>query len=198
MALNQRNSTRWMARVGTWVLETGVLVLTALKAFLDFQEEDGLIEKGEKVASLAVRRLAYLFADYGLWVVSVAIFTTMKFYGFSFLVIFAAIWVFEFAAAGAFILVYEKMGIDLSLGEDFRRAKDAVSQQSRVAGVLVLVAVVALAIVWTGPEKVILFFRKELRTVTRVLAATVTLTIIQAFVWTVLYDLGYGLVVEFF
>lgn len=197
MALNQRKTTRW-ARVGTWVLETGVLVPTALKAFLNFKEEDGLWDKGGKTVDIAVRRTAYLLADYGLWAVSVALFTTMKTLGFSLFAIFIALWIYESMAAGGFVFFYEMTGKDLSLGADFRRAKDAVNERSRVAGYLVMLLVIALAVVWTGPEKIITFFRKEIGDASQVAYVLLALTGIQASIWAILYNLGYGLVVEFF
>jgi hypothetical protein len=197
MALNQRKTTRW-ERVGTWMVEAGSLALAAVKAFLNFSEEDGLVAKGEKTASFAIRRSMYFLADYGLWGLSVAIFTTMKTFGFSLAAIFVTLWAFECLAAGAFVLFYEKTGIDFSLGEDFRRAKDAVRRRSRAAGYMVTLFVIALAVIWTGPEKIIIFFRKEIGSISRVILSICGLTAVQAFVWTVLYNLGYGLVGSLF
>ena len=197
MALNQRKSTRWMARVGTWIARVASLVIIGLKAALNFKAQDGLMVKGEKTANFALRRGIYLIADYGLWGLSVALFTTMKALGFPLLVIFIALWLFDFLAAGAFVLFYEKTGEDLSLGEDFRRARDAVDQKSRMAGYSVLLLFVVQSIVWTGPEKVITFFRKEIGDA-QVVSVLLALTGIQASIWVVLYNLGYGLVVEFF
>lgn len=193
-----REVSRACARVGRGVVGVAWLVLIAIKAFLDFKEEDGLWEKGEKTADFAVRRTTYLVADYALWLLSAAIFTTLKISGFSLVVIFFTLWVYDFLAAGAFILVYETTGKDLSLGTDFRRAKDVVHKSSRVAGYLVTLIVIFLAAVWTGPEKIVTFFRKEIRTTLLVVTVTIVLTAIQSFVWTILYDRGYGLVVELF
>lgn len=197
MALNQRKTTRWMARVGTWIASTATLVIIGLKAALNFKAGDGLMMKGEKTANFALRRTIYLIADYGLWAMSVALFMTMKTLGFSLFMIFIALWIFDFLAAGAFILFYEKTGEDLSLGEDFRRARDAVNQKSRVAGYSVLLLFIVQSIVWTGPEKVITFFRKEIEDA-QVAYVLLALTGIQASIWAILYNLGYGLVVEFF
>lgn len=197
MALNQRNSTRWMARVGTWIARVASLIIIGLKAALNFKAQDGLMVKGEKTANFALRRTAYLIADYGLWAMSVALFTTMKTFGFSLFVIFIALWIFDFLAAGAFILFYEKTGEDLSLGEDFRRARDDVNKESRIAGYAVLSLFILWSVFWTGPEKVITFFRKEIAD-NQVISVLIALTGIQASIWVILYNLGYGLVVEFF
>ncbi len=198
MALEKRNTTRFIARVGTWVASAISFVLEILKSFLNIKEGDGLLTKGMKTADLIVRRVVYLAADYGLAIVAVAIVVAMKASGFSFIQAFLALWVFDFVAAGTFVVFYEKTGKDLSLGEDFRRATDVVSNKSWLAGFLVTLGVIFLAIVWTGPEKIITFFRKEIRTIPRVTAVLLVLTAIQAVIWAVIYSSGYDLVVKLF
>lgn len=199
MTLKSANQPiRWMARIGTRVTNVWRLVLIGVKASLDFKEEDGFMTKGGKTAGFAARRALYLYLDYGLWAVSVAIFMMMKTMEFSFLAIFIGIWAYEFCAAAVLVFIYEKTRQDISLGADFRRARDAVSAQSRVAGYLVTLVIIGMGIVWTGPEKIVIFFRKELETVPRVVKVILVLTEVQALVWTGLYTLGYGLVVELF
>ncbi len=198
MALKQRNTTRLVARVGTWIASAISFVLEVLKSFLNIKEGDGLLAKGMKTADLVVRRAVYLAADYGLAILAAGIVVGMKALGFSFLSAFLALWLFDFVAAGAFVVFYEKTGKDLSLGEDFRRATDVVSNKSWLAGFLVTLGVVFLAIVWTGPEKIITFFRKEIRTISRVIVVLLFLTAIQAVIWAVIYSSGYDLVVKLF
>lgn len=196
MALKQRETTRWIARVGTKVAGATLFVLEVLKSFLNFKKEDGLLAKGMKVFDAATRQATYVIVDYGLWFVSVGMFTTMKIFGFSFPWIFAALWAYDFAAAGAFIVFYEKTGKDLSFGGDFRRATDAIHRRSRLAGYMAMAPIVIRGIVWNGPEKIITFFRKEIATVPRIVLVLLVLTAIQAFIWAILYELGYGLVAD--
>jgi hypothetical protein len=198
MALRQRNTTRWIARVGTWTTKAVSFVLEVLKSFLNFKEGDGLLTKGMKTADLATRRAAYFAADYYLFGVSAAMFAAMKTVGFSFLWIFVVLWVFDFVVASAFILFYEKTGEDLSLGVDFRRAVDTINGKSRLAGLVTMLWIICLSIVWTGPEKVITFFRKEIRTIPRIVMALVSLTAMQALIWAVLYGFGYDFAVKLF
>jgi len=195
MVLKQRKTTRWTARVGTWI---GAFVLETLKSFLNFKEEDGLLTKGKKTANLIIRRVVYFAADYGLAFVSAAIVIAMKALGFSFLLAFSALWIFDFAAAGTFVVFYEKTGKDLSLGEDFRRAVDTIHKKSRIAGWMTTLFIMAQAIYWTGPEQIVIFFRKEIGTIFRVVVVLLFLTAIQAVIWTVLYGFGYDLITRFF
>jgi hypothetical protein len=195
MVLKQRKTTRWTARVGGAVVS---FVLEILKSFLNFKKEDGLLTRGKKTANLIVRRVVYFAADYGLTFVSAAIVASMKAMGFSFLSAFIAMWIFDFVVAGAFIVFYEKTGEDLSLGEDLRRATDTIHKTSRLAGYAAMLFIIGQAIVWTGPEKIITFFRKEIGTIPRVALILLILTAIQAVIWTMIYGFGYDLLVRWF
>lgn len=198
MALKQRKTTRWAARVGTWIAAVVSTVFEALKSFLNFKEDDRLLTKGKKTANLIVRRVVYFAADYGLTFVSAAIVAAMKALGFSFFWAFIAMWTFDFVVAGAFIAFYEKTGEDLSLGEDLRRATDTIRKTSRLAGYATMALIIGQAIVWTGPEKIITFFRKEIGTIPRVTFTLLILTAVQAVIWTMIYGFGYDLLTQLF
>ncbi len=195
MALKSANQAiRWLQRIGSLVAVAVLFILDVLKSFFNIKTDDQSFVKGVKVADRAIRLPAYIAMDYGLWFVSVAIFTTMKTLGFSFPWIFAVLWAYDFVVAGAFVLFYEKTGKDLSLGEDFRRATDTIHGRSRWAGYMAMAPIVVRGIFWTGPEKIITFFRKEIGTTSLIIAVLLVLTAFQALLWAILYDLGYGLV----
>jgi len=198
MALKQRNTTRLAARVGTWIAVAVSFLIEVLKSFLNIKKGDGFLKKGKKTIDLIIRRALYFVADYGLTVVSVSIFTAMKALEFPFLWTFVSLWAFDFVVAGAFIVVFEKTGKDLSLGVDFRRATDTINGRSRLAGFVTTVWIIFLSIVWTGPEKIITFFRKEIGTIHRLVMVLIALTVIQSFIWTILYGVGYSLVTKLF
>ncbi len=194
----QRKTTRWMARVGTWIRSVVYFIAEVLESFLNFKEEDELRVKGIKTVDFAIRRGIYFAIDQWLFALSITIGVTMKALEFSLTEIFLALWVFDFVAAGFFVAIYEVTGKDLSLGEDFRRATDTINGKSRLAGYVVMLGVTILAIVWTGPEKIITFFRKEIGTIHRIIMVLLTLTAIQALIWAVLYWFGYDLVAKLF
>ena len=199
MALKSANQAiRWLQRIGilVWTSGAAIFVREVLKSFFNFKTEEGALANGARVANTAARFGTYVAIDYGLWFVSIGIYTTAKTIGLSFFWIFVAIWVYEFIVAGAFIVFYTRTGEDLSLGVDFRRAMDTIQEKSRLAGYLAMAPIIVRAIVWTGPEKIVTFFRKEIGTVPRTIAVLLALTAIQALIWTVLYELGYGLVME--
>jgi len=158
MALEQRNTTRWTARVGTWIKAAVWSTAEVLSSFLDFREGDRLQEKSIKTVDLAARRIVYFAVDYGITVLSISIGVTMKALDFSLLSMFGVLWIFDFVVAGLFVVIYETTGKDLALGVDFRRAVDTMDKKSRILGFLTTLGIAFLAIVWTGPEKVITFF----------------------------------------
>ena len=196
MALEQRKTTRWAARVGMWVAKAIQPVLDVLKSFLSVKESDGILVGGKKTANLLVRKIAYFFADYYLVGVSASIVSTMKYLGFSFSLTFVALWIFDVIVAGAFLILYERTGEDLSLGEDYRRAVDTIYTKSRLAGHAALLMFIAKATYWTGPEKVVTFFRKEIGSAYRVGIVLLILTAIQSLIWTPIYGLGYDLLAK--
>ncbi len=154
-------------------------------------EEDGALTVTAKMAGFAARRFVYIAADYWLMGVSVALVIGMKAMSVEFPSIFLGLWAFDIVIAGAFILFWKRTGIDITLGNDFRRAVDEIHAKSRVAGILAFIVVIAQAAVWSGPEQVIIFFRKEIGS--RVVMALVLLglTAIQAVAWAAVYSLGY-------
>jgi hypothetical protein len=197
MALEKRKQSAFR-RIGTWIKTVTPFVLDPIKSFLNFKEEDGFKTKGKKTVNLVARRIVYFIADYYLMAVSASIVATMKYLGHSFLWTFAALWVFDLVVAGIFIAVFETTGEDLSLGVDFRRAVDMVHKKSRIAGYTAMLVVVGQALFWTGPEKIVTFFRKEIGTIFRIILVLLFLTFVQSFIWTFLYGVGYDLIVKWF
>jgi len=196
MALKQRNTTRWTERIGTWIRTALFFIAEVIESFLNIKREDELRVKGTKTADFAVHRVLYLIADYWLWVLQAFIALAMKRLDYSLFEMCIVLWVYDFVAAGLFVVIYEVTGKDLSLGEDFRRAVDTINGKSKTAGMFAATGVVILAVAWTGPEKVITFFRKEIGSIPRLLMTLSGLTAIQAFMWAALYSFAYDFTVR--
>jgi hypothetical protein len=127
---------------------------------------------------------------------SAALVGVMKRFGFNFVTTFVAMWIFDILAAGAFFIYFKKTGKDLSLGEDMRRASDTAYAKSRIMGLLGLAWVIIFSIFWTGPERIVIFFRKEIGTTPRIVLALAVLTMVQALIWTRIYGFGYDALVR--
>ncbi len=159
-------------------------------------EEDGALTVTSKMANFVVRRFVYTAADYWLMGVSVALVMSMKAIGVEFPSIFLILWAFDIVIAGTFLFFWQRTGIDLTLGNDLRRAYDEIHAKSRVAGILAFLVVITQATVWNGPEQVIIFFRQEIRSRVMMTFVLLILSAIQAVVWAAVYSLGYENVIQ--
>lgn len=166
------------------------------RAFFNIQEEDGAADGGKKVAKTVARRVAYGLADYWLAGASAALMVGMKAFGYDFLSLFLAMWGFDIAIACAFIAFWQRTGNDPTLGEDYRRAVDVMHAKSRRVGRAAIVLVCAKACVWDGPEHIVIFFRKEIKTEARMASILFILTALQAVIWAAVYSLGYDSISE--
>jgi hypothetical protein len=85
--------------------------------------------------------------------------------------------------------VQTKSGQDITLGEALRRSADIIHGENRIAGYLNFLLVSVKAIVWEGPEQIVIFFR--LAGATRIMISLVTLSLVQGLFGAWLYSTGY-------
>jgi len=196
MALKQRETTRWIARVGTWIKAAIRFVAEVLESLLNLKEKENLQTKGLKTVDLSVRWGTYLLVNNWITGAHLAIGASMRFAEFSLTEMFLALWAFDFIVAGTFVAIYEVTGKDLSVGKDFRRVADTINKESQIAGLAVMLINIFLAIVWNGPERTITFFRKEIGTIKRLVVVLVVLTATQAFLWATLYYYAFSWVIK--
>lgn len=167
-------------------------------ALFGIQEGEDSVTAATRVGNFAARRIAYLVADYWLMVTGAALFVALKAIGIEFLWVFVALWLYDVAVAAAFLVVWQRTGVDITLGEDFRRAVNSIHEKSRLAGCFAFAVVLVEATVWTGPEHILIFFQKEIGTRRRMIFFLVALTALQALLWAALYSLGYEAAEELF
>lgn len=166
------------------------------KAFFDISDGESVADGSKKVAETTARRIAYAIADYWLVALSAVLIVAMKASGYEFLHLFLAMWAFDVIVAATFVAIWQRTGKDLTLGEDYRRAADVIYQKSRVIGILSFLTVIVKASFWDGPEHIVIFFRKEIRTEARMALSLIVLTAIQSILWTTIYSLGYDSISE--
>lgn len=190
MALKQWVTARY-GRVGARVVSILSATADIAKSLFDIKEGDGALMRGVKTSGFAIRRALYVYLDKLLAGGAMAIVVVAKELSYPFLVAAALMWVYNFVVSGAFLVWYAKTGQDLTLGSDFRRAADTAREKSRLAGYFVMANTIVFAIFWTGPEQVLIFFRKEIRTHARAVGLLLILAAIQALIWTAIYGFGY-------
>jgi hypothetical protein len=169
------------------------------KAFFSIEAGDNRKEVAEKVAYTGVKRVAYAVADYWLMAASAAFIILMdKVLGYGWFGLFMAMWAFDLAVAIAFILIAEYTKKDITLGSDYRRAVDVLHAKSKFVGYLSFASVIVKASLWDGPEHLVMFFKKELKNDAVVVLTLLSLTAVQAAIWTPIYVLGFDSAYELF
>lgn len=184
-----------MSRIGKKIAAFIAACKDILKAFFGIKEKDGAEESGKKVASTVIRRIIYGVADYWLAIFCAAANIALKVSGISLGYAFIAMWAINIVIAGTFLAIYVKTGHDISLGADLRRGVDAIHEKSRIVGYFSMAVVIFQAAVWSGPEQIVIFFKKEIGSTFGMVAVMLFLTAIQTIVWMALYRSGYDLMV---
>jgi hypothetical protein len=174
--------------------KTGGIIAEGMKAFADIKTGDSVGVGAGKVALIAAKRTVYIVADYWLAALCAAANIALKTLEVRLLYAFIAMWGINILIAGVFLVIYARTGHDISLGEDLRRASDAIHKKSKFAGYLAMLGVILQAAVWSGPEQVVIFFRKEIGSMTRMVAVMLFLTVLQTGAWMYLYRTGYDAV----
>ena len=190
----------FLARSVKKILATLATFLARIaKAFLNIHESDSSFQKAKKVSDAIISRAVYAAADYWLMIASgVFIIVMDQRFGYGPVGLFLLMWAFDIVVAFAFIVLWKWTGKDVTLGEGYRRAADSIYHGSRIAGYLAFAFVVIKAAFWDGPEHIVIFFHKEIRTMLRMSFALLILTAIQAAIWTPIYILGFDNVTQLF
>ncbi|MGA9396238.1 MAG: hypothetical protein WCA83_14470 [Azonexus sp.] len=177
------------APVKHWARRRFHLAVNVVSAFFDIRADDTLLSKTGKVTATAARRTLYVVTDYWVAILLATMVAFMKYRGHDYWSIFLATWAYDFVAAVAFYLVQIKSGQDITLGEALRRSADIIHGENRIAGYLTFLLVSVKAIIWEGPEQIVIFFR--LAGVTRIMVSLVALSLIQGLFGAWLYSTGY-------
>ena len=177
-----------------WLWRIGIFLTEVFASFFDIHRGDNVLTGSGKVVAKTSSRVIYKVLDYWTIIAGAAIVTYMKKEGFDFWPTTGALWIFDIVIAAMFVLWYEITGHDLTLGTDFRRATDRIYSSSPIAGYVSMTGIMLFAVFWSGPEQVILFFRKEIHSFFREVIILLVLTAVQSYIWTILYGLGYDLV----
>lgn len=170
--------------------------IKVLKAFFEIKDRDSTSSKTKKVAVTAARRTIYIIADYWTAILCFSLVGAMKFYGFNDIEIFLGTWAYDFIVASAFLVVSLKSGQDITLGEAFRRAADVIHSSNKIAGYATFGYLTLKATIWDGPEQIAIFFKKEIKTLPRMIWLLFFLTMVQGGFYAWAYSLGYDSVSE--
>lgn len=180
-----------------WAASVAAFFTRISRAFFGIQAQDSGLKTGLRVGGIAGLRVVYGILDYWFAILAGTYIVTMdRVFGFGPVALFFLMWVFDITVAQAFVVVWRRTGQDVTLGESYRRAVDEIHRGSKLAGRIAILGVLLKATIWDGPEHIVIFFAKEIRTEFRMLMVLLFLTAIQAAFWAPTYVLGYDAVVE--
>jgi hypothetical protein len=174
-----------------------------LKAFFGINDSDTIASRAKKLSKLTIGRTIYAVADYWVAALLGAMIIYMKAYEYSYTAIILATWLYDFVFAVFFWIVSDWSKNDFTFGEAYRRAGNKMSATNNKFVGKILFAMTALwvsfkAIIWDGPEAIVIFYKDELKTVSRTIITLIILSGIQALfgawlytsiykVWTVIF-----------
>jgi hypothetical protein len=169
------------------------IALNTIRAFFGVTPDDSFQVIVKKFVFVGSKRLTYFILDYWLAGLTGAANVFLKANDVELTIAIVAMWTLNIIISYAFVMTYEKTGVDLSLGVELRRAVDRIHSESRVAGFLALSSVLFQAVFWSGPEQIVIFFKKELPGWRR-WCALLVLTAVQTLIWMYLWRTGYDVV----
>lgn len=168
------------------------------KGIADIKDGDSISVGARKLAVIAAKRTVYIFVDYWLAGLCAMLIVGLKVLEVPLFYAYIITWGVSILIAGVFLVIYARTGHDISLGEDLRRATDAIHKKSKCAGYLSLFGVIMQATVWSGPEQIVIFFKKEIGSMPKMVAVMLCLTALQSGVWMYIYRLGYDSISQLF
>jgi hypothetical protein len=172
------------------------ILAEGVRAFANIKAGDSVGIGAGKIALIAAKRTAYVIGDYWLAALCAALNIALKASEVRLSYAFITMWSIDILIAGTLLAIFARTGHDISLGDDLRRATDAMHEKSKLVGYLAVLGVIVQAAVWSGPEQVVIFFRKEIGGMPRMVAVMLLLTFIQTVVWMYVYRTGYDSISE--
>ncbi len=168
----------------------GNLFLEMVRAFLSMKGKS--VEEGaQNVVKKGVGKTLYELSDWGISIATAGFVGTMRYYGYSYLAIFLMVWGANLIISWIFVLANDKTELDFTLMEGARGAVEVLYQKSRIAGIILALAISTKIIFWNGPDSFIIFVRKSLDSRSKKIATFVGASALQMAIWVGLFTLGY-------
>lgn len=160
-------------------------------AFFQINKKVGTVTNLTNISKTISLGVFYRILDYWASILCAAMVGWLNYLKLSFWIIVITTWVFDFFIALGFLIVTEKLFFDITLGQAYRRAAETIQLNSKILAWFIFVILVMKATIWDGPELVVVFFKKELKTIQCMIITLACLTFIQGLFWAALYTLGY-------
>jgi hypothetical protein len=166
------------------------IVKESFMVFCGIQKEDEGKRAAKEVAKTVSKGVAYYFSDYGFTVLTVVIVGISKWLGFNDFQTTIFVWVYDVLTAYGFVLFSRNIIEDFTLTESMRKSIGVIRKKSKVTAFFLAAILLIRFSIWDGPERVAIFFKKELKNRAEELLLIAIFSILQAAFWTKLYLLG--------
>ncbi len=167
-----------------------IIVPGVISAFFGISKNKTLTENLKSVIFTLFNGVVYSISDYWLawmlWGLVAILFKS----GLDYWNIVIWVWIYDMVAATAYIIIDSWYNKNITQSRSYRASIDETMTRSRVAGISYIIYVTVRAIVWDGPERIILIFRKELNSPIKRIGTLIGMTLIQALYGAKLYTLG--------
>ena len=199
MKLSNRGGSvrKSIGNVTSWI----AVLKNAFTAFINVRKEETYTRKSLSLSSAVAKRVLYLTLDYWLTaleaVLAVWLYTSLPFTDLKLIVaVWLMLWAYEIVIALFFIVQWRVTGIDITLSEDWRRAIDVISAGSQRVGRVAYWTKILKAVIWDGPEEIVIFCHRELRSKYSVVLILLCVTSFQAAFWGGAFVGGYELFIQ--
>lgn len=167
-----------------------MVIKDALAVLFGIEDGDSIEDGAGKVAETVAKGSAYWVADYAATALSPLTVGFCKWLGWTELETIIVVWIEDMAIAYGFVLFSRHVVEDFTVTEALRASIEVIWRKSKVVGGLLAAGLLFRFSIWDGPERVAIFFHKELPKMYQELLVIAGFSVIQAIFWTKLYSLG--------
>jgi hypothetical protein len=173
--------------------KNGSYINVIKKSFLVFwgiDKDDGGIKTTKNVAKTASKGIAYYLSDYALTALSPITVGLFKWIGWTDFEITFVIWLEDALIAYGLVLFSQKIIKDFTLTEALRNSINLIWGKNKIIAAVLSGIILIRFSLWDGPERVAIFFHKELKKRYQEILIIILFSLFQAIFWTKLYSLG--------
>jgi len=180
----------WLKKLATRIVALAKVSKKAFLVFWNIDDGDSKKEIAVKVAQTASKGAAYSAIDWALTLLSPTIVGFCKWMKLTDGITTLVLWAFDLICAHYLVKWNDAFVEDLTLTDALRRAIDEMKKESKLIAYTLILLILIRFTFWDGPERVALFFKKELPSKREEMLILILFSLFQAILWTKLYSLG--------
>lgn len=180
------------------VFQRTPILVDAFLVFWGIDREDEGKEITKNVTKTTSKGIAYYFSDYALTALSPATVGFLKMFDWADWSITIIMWIIDVIIAYGFVVFSRNIIQDFTLTEALRASIETIKRKSKIVAFFLSSLILVRFSLWDGPERVAIFFKKELKGRFNEVMIIVVFSLVQAIFWTKLYSVGIDGLVKMF